>query len=619
MINCYKNLLGFGSGGINKFFNVKSQNLVGHHWRELNYSFREYSKKASSSNNNTNNNNNEKVVLSLVGVQKRLDEGRILLKSTSLSFFYGSKIGLLGSNGSGKSTLMKIIAQQDTEIDGEVLYSKDMTVGFLHQEPELDNDKDVEGNIFDGISDKKEILDEYDQVVEELEELKSSGGKSSEIKNLEKREKDLQNQIEKEKLWDLKRKIAIAIDALNCPPGDSPVHSLSGGERRRVALARLLLSAPDVLLLDEPTNHLDAESVAWLERFLKDYKGTVIAVTHDRYFHEAVANWILEVDRGSLIPCKGNYSAWLRQKEARLNAETKKEEYRKKALKKELEYLSGGVKAQTKKNKARIERYNELVESAPEKYREPGRIAIPPCPRLGTDVIECKDLSVSFDGRVLFEGLNFKIEAGSIVGIIGPNGTGKSTLFRLLTGDLKPAKGSIKIGSTVKLGFVSQSRSSLNDDNTIYQEISDGNDTMNMGAGRQIHIREYISNFNFKGSDQDKYIGSLSGGERNRVHIAKMLKKGSNVLLLDEPTNDLDVDVLRNLENSLEDFPGTAIVISHDRWFLDRLCSHIISFEGNGKVVVFEGSYTDYEEDRQKRTGKKFDPTKIKYKKIHTV
>ncbi|KAF2068692.1 hypothetical protein CYY_009985 [Polysphondylium violaceum] len=572
-----------------------------------------------SSNNNNNKNKKggpqapaEKTVISLVDVQKKLDEGRMLLKETSLSFFYGSKIGLLGSNGSGKSSLMRIIAQEDTEHDGEVLYAKDISVGYLHQEPELDEEKDVEGNIFDGIADKKEILDEYEELEQEIEELTGS-----ELKKAQKRLKELKDQIDREKLWDLKRKIAIAIDALNCPPGHQSVVNLSGGERRRVALARLLISAPDILLLDEPTNHLDAESVLWLERFLKDYKGTVIAVTHDRYFLDNVANWILEIDRGTLIPFKGNYSAWLRNKEQRLSLESRKEEGRKKAINRELEYLSGGVKAQTKKNKARIEKYNELVAAAPERYREPGRICIPPCPRLGKDVFDCTNLSIEFDGRKLFENLNIRIEPGSIVGIIGPNGVGKSTLFRIMTGDLKPITGNVRIGETVKLGFVAQSRASLDPDRTIYEEISDGTDVVNMGA-YQIHVREYISQFSFKGAEQDKLIGTLSGGERNRVHIAKMIKRGCNVLLLDEPTNDLDVDVLRNLEDALETFPGVAIIISHDRYFLDRLCTHIISFEGEGKVIVHEGNFASYEEERGKKN-KRADPTKIKYKKLQTV
>ncbi|EFA75227.1 ABC transporter-related protein [Heterostelium album PN500] len=556
-----------------------------------------------------------KVVMSLVDVMKKLDDGRILLKETSLSFFAGSKIGLLGSNGSGKSTLMKIMASEDTEIEGEVLLSKDITVGYLHQEPELDPEKDVEGNIFDGLSEEKEILDEYEEVTEKLEAMDE---KDPQRRQLQIAQKKLSERIDREKLWDLKRKIAISIDALRCPPGDSDVTTLSGGERRRVALARLLITNPDILLLDEPTNHLDAESVAWLERFLKEYKGTVIAITHDRYFLDNVANWILEVDRGNLIPFKGNYSGWLKQKDSRLSLESKKEEGRKKAIKRELEYLSGGAKAQTKKSKSRIQKYNELVAAAPEKYREPGKIAIPPCPRLGNVVIRARGLSKEFDGRQLFDNLDFDIEPGSIVGIIGPNGTGKSTLFRIIAGDLTPDAGSIKIGETVRMGHVAQSRASLDDDKTIFDEVSAGTDFINMG-GYQVHVREYLSQFNFKGAEQDKYIGALSGGERNRVHIAKMIKRGCNVLLLDEPTNDLDVDVLRNLENSLEDFPGCAVVISHDRYFLDRLCTHIISFESEGKVVVFDGNYTEYEEDRQRRTGKKFDPHKSKFKRIHTV
>ncbi|EGG22779.1 ABC transporter-related protein [Cavenderia fasciculata] len=555
---------------------------------------------------------NERVALSLVSVQKKLEDGRVLLKETSLSFFDGSKIGLLGSNGSGKSTLMKILAGEDTEIDGEVLITKGLSIGYLAQEPELDHDKDVEGNIFDGLSEEKAILDEYDEITDRLDEEELS---DAERKKLLVDHKRLQNKIDKEKLWDLKRKIAISIDALNCPPGDSSVDTLSGGERRRVALARLLIANPDILLLDEPTNHLDAESVAWLERFLKEYRGTVVAITHDRYFLDNVAGWILEVDRGSLIPFKGNYSAWLAQKESRLVAETKKEEARKKALKRELEYLRQGAKAQTKKNNARITKYNELVSSAPEKYREPGRIAIPPCPRLGNLVIEAKGLTHEFDGRTLFENLSFNVPPGSIVGIIGPNGSGKSTLFRLLTGDLKPETGTIKIGETVRMGHVAQSRASLEDGRTIFEEVADGSDYISMG-GYQVHVREYLSQFNFKGVEQDKYIGSLSGGERNRVHIAKMIKRGCNVLLLDEPTNDLDVDVLRNLENSLEDFPGCAVVISHDRYFLDRLCTHIIAFEGGSKVHVFEGNYTEYDEDRTRRYGKRSDASSKKFKRI---
>eukprot|EP01132_Coremiostelium_polycephalum_P002934 gene2934-3657_t len=558
---------------------------------------------------------NEKVVLSMVNVIKRLDDGRTLLHESSLSFFNGAKIGLLGANGSGKSTLMKILAQEDTFIDGEVLYGNDITVGYLHQEPELDPEKTVEENILDGLEEESEILNEYEEVMEELKDKSLS---AKERKKLEARKEELEEEIEDQKLWDLKRKIAIAIDALRCPPGNSSVEHLSGGERRRIALARLLISNPDILMLDEPTNHLDAESVAWLERFLKDYKGTVVAVTHDRYFLDNVANWILEVDRGHLYPFKGNYSGWLSHKESRLSLEAKKEEGRKKALKRELEYLSGGNRAQTKKSKARIDHYNELVAAAPEKYREPGRICIPPCPRLGGVVFQAKDLSLSFDGRLLFENLSFTISPGSIVGIIGPNGSGKSTLFRIMTGELQPDAGSITVGETVRMGFVSQSRASLDDEKSIYEEVAGGNDKVNMG-NYAIHVREYISQYNFRGTDQDKLIGSLSGGERNRVHIAKMIKKGCNLLLLDEPTNDLDVDVLRNLEDALETFPGCAVIISHDRYFLDRLCTHIIAFEGDSKVTVFEGNYTSYEQDRFERTGKKFDPTRIKYKKILTV
>ncbi|KAK5577582.1 hypothetical protein RB653_002525 [Dictyostelium firmibasis] len=559
----------------------------------------------------------DKVILSMVNVIKRLDDGKVLLKDTSLSFFYGSKIGLLGTNGSGKSSFMRILAQEDTEIDGEVLLSKGLTIGFLHQEPELDADKNVEENIFDGVADKKEILDEHDEINERLEDEEEEMTKQ-ERKQLEKRRDELADIIDEEKLWDLKRKIAIAIDALNCPAGDSSVTTLSGGERRRVALARLLISNPDVLLLDEPTNHLDAESVAWLERFLHEYRGTVVAITHDRYFLDNVANWILEVDRGILIPFKGNYTGWLTQKESRLSMENKKEEGRKKAIKKELEYIRAGVKAQTKKNKNRIDKYNDLVASAPEKFREPGRISIPPCPRLGKLVFEAKNISMEFDGRTLFKNLDINLEPGSIVGIVGANGTGKSTLFRIMTGELKPLTGSIRVGETVRMGFVAQSRSSMDDEKTIYEEVADGSDDVNMGE-HTIHVREYISQFNFRGSEQDKFIGSLSGGERNRVHIAKMIKKGCNLLLLDEPTNDLDVDVLRNLETAIEDYPGCAVIISHDRYFLDRLCTHIIAFEGNSKVIVHEGNYASYEEDRTRRSGKKYDPTKFKFKKIQTA
>eukprot|EP01133_Synstelium_polycarpum_P003818 gene3818-4406_t len=554
--------------------------------------------------------------MSLVDVMKKLDEGRVLLKETSLSFFGGSKIGLLGANGSGKSTLMKILAGEDTEIEGEVLLSKGITVGYLHQEPELDTDLDVYGNIFEGLSEEKEILDAYEEVTQELEEL--GEGQDAERKRLLAVQKKCSDKIDKLKLWDLKRKIAISIDALNCPPGDSPVDCLSGGERRRVALARLLITNPDILLLDEPTNHLDAESVAWLERFLKEYKGTVVAITHDRYFLDNVANWILEVDRGSLIPFKGNYSGWLRQKESRLSLESKKEEGRKKAIKRELEYLQGGAKAQMTKSKSRIQKYNELVNAAPEKYREPGKIAIPPCPRLGNVVIEANNLTKSFDGKLLFENLTFSIPPGSIVGIVGPNGSGKSTLFRLIGGEIQPEEGSIRIGETVRMGHVAQSRASLDDEKTIFEEVSGGSDFLNMGL-YTVHVREYLSHFNFKGPEQDKYIGALSGGERNRVHIAKMIKRGCNVLLLDEPTNDLDTDVLRNLENALEDFPGCAVVISHDRYFLDRLCTHIIGFEGEGKVVVYDGNYSEYEEDRIRRTGKSKDPSKMKFKKIQAL
>ncbi|MCR9212182.1 MAG: energy-dependent translational throttle protein EttA [Proteobacteria bacterium] len=546
------------------------------------------------------------------GLSKTYPGGKQVLKDIRLSFFPGAKIGVLGLNGAGKSTLLKIMAGIETEFQGEAWAAEGVKVGFLEQEPTLDGDKDVLGNVMDGVHEKKALLDKFNEVSARFaEELTDD-----EMNDLIAEQGELQEQIDAQNLWDLDREVEIAMDALRCPPGDADVTKLSGGERRRVALCRLLLSQPDMLLLDEPTNHLDAESVAWLERFLHDYKGTVVAVTHDRYFLDNVAGWILELDRGHGIPWEGNYSSWLEQKEKRLAQEGKTEDARRKTLDRELEWIRQGPKGRQSKSKARISAYEELLGQEAEKRAENMQIYIPAGSRLGDLVVEADGISKGFEDRLLIDDLSFKLPAGAIVGVIGPNGAGKTTLFKLLTGQEKPDSGSFKVGPTVELGYVDQDRDTLDPNKTVWEEISEGNEVISLGK-KEINSRAYVSGFNFKGTDQQKKVGQMSGGERNRVNLAKMLKTGSNFLLLDEPTNDLDVDTLRALEEALLQFAGCAVVISHDRWFLDRIATHILAYEGDSHVEWFEGNFEAYEEDKRRRLGAQAtEPHRIKYKPI---
>ncbi|MGD1876037.1 MAG: energy-dependent translational throttle protein EttA [Kiloniellaceae bacterium] len=550
-------------------------------------------------------------VYQMDGVSKTYAGGKQVLKDIRLFFLPGAKIGVLGLNGSGKSTLMKVMAGIDTEITGEARAADGEKVGYLEQEPALDANKDVAGNVFEGVAETKALLDRFEAVSNAFAEADPD-----EMDKLIEEQSELQEKIDAAAAWDLDRKVEIAMDALRCPPGDSDVTKLSGGERRRVALCRLLLSKPDMLLLDEPTNHLDAESVAWLERFLEEYPGTVVAVTHDRYFLDNVAGWILELDRGRGLPFEGNYSSWLEQKEKRLALEEKTESGRQRVLKQELEWIRQTPRARQAKSKARVQAYDTLVANAADKVPEPGSIAIPAGPRLGDLVVEAQGISKAFGDKLLVDNLSFKIPPGAIVGIIGPNGAGKTTLFRMITGQEKPDSGTLRIGDTVKLGYVAQSRDSLDGNKNVWEEISDGLDVIQLGK-HQTPSRAYVGAFNFKGSDQQKKVGVLSGGERNRVHLAKMLKQGANVLLLDEPTNDLDVDTLRSLEEAVSEFPGCVLVTSHDRWFLDRVATHILAFEGDSQVVWFEGNYDAYEEDRHRRLGSAADqPHRIKYKPL---
>jgi ATP-binding cassette ChvD family protein len=522
----------------------------------------------------------------------------------------GAKIGVLGLNGSGKSTLMRIMAGLDDEIGGEARPAEGIKVGYLPQEPALDEGKDVAGNVYEGVAELKELLDRYEAVSAAFAEP------DADFDALIAEQADLQEKIDAAGAWDLERQVDIAMDALRCPPGDSSVTKLSGGERRRVALCRLLLSKPDMLLLDEPTNHLDAESVAWLERYLEEYPSTVVAVTHDRYFLDNVAGWILELDRGHGIPFKGNYSSWLEQKEKRLAQEEKAESARQKVLKQELEWVRQGPKGRQAKQKARLTAYDNLHRQAADQAPEAGRIVIPPGPRLGDLVVEAENLRKGFGERLLIEDLSFKAPPGAIVGIIGPNGAGKTTLFRMITGQELPDAGQLRVGETVVLGYVDQSRDSLDGTKTVWEEISGGLDVIALGK-HETQSRAYVGAFNFRGGDQQKKVAQLSGGERNRVHLAKMLKEGANVLLLDEPTNDLDVDTLRSLEEALLGFAGSAFITSHDRWFLDRIATHILAFEGDSQVVWFEGNYQDYEADRHRRLGAAADqPHRIKYKPL---
>ncbi len=538
--------------------------------------------------------------------------GREVLKDVWLSFFPGAKIGIIGPNGSGKSTLLKIMAGLDIEFNGEAWSADGVKIGYLAQEPELDASMDVAGNVMSGLSEIKGLLDRFEALNLKFSEPMSD----DEMNTLIAEQGEIQEQIDNLDAWDLERKIEIAMDALRCPPGDAAVDTLSGGEKRRVALCRLLLQKPDMLLLDEPTNHLDAESVAWLERYLKDYTGTVVLITHDRYFLDNVVGWILELDRGQGIPYEGNYSSWLEQKQKRLFTEQKQESSRQKQLARELEWIRQSPKGRQSKSKARIQAYESLLNENREQGQGDGAINIPAGPRLGDLVIQADHLSKAFGDKMLIDNLDFNLPRGGIVGIIGPNGAGKTTLFRMLTDQETPDSGSLKVGDTVVMGYVDQSRDALNSNKTIWEEISGGFDEVALGK-RTMPSRAYCGLFNFKGADQQKKVGQLSGGERNRVHLAKMLKSGANVLLLDEPTNDLDVETLRSLEEGLLDFAGCAIVISHDRWFLDRIATHILAFEGDSQVVWFEGNYQAYEEDRKRRLGMTADqPHRIKYKPL---
>ena len=538
--------------------------------------------------------------------------GKEVLKDINLSFLPGAKIGVLGINGSGKSTLLKIIAGDDKEYSGDAWPADGLSIGYLSQEPKLDENLNVLDNVMSGLGEAKKLVDEFNAVSSKF----SDDITDDEMNELIIKQSELQEKIDAMDAWDIERKAEIAMDALRLPPSNSSVINLSGGEMRRVALCKLLLSAPDILLLDEPTNHLDAETVSWLQRFLHDFKNTVITVTHDRYFLDEVAGWILELDRGQGIPYKGNYSGWLEQKEKRLEIEGKNESARQKTLSDELEWVRSAPKARQAKSKARLNSYDELFKKNNEKRDQITHITIPSGPRLGNIVIETKNLTKSFDDKLLFENLSFNLPPAGIVGVIGANGAGKSTLFKLLTGHEKPDAGDIKIGETVKLGYVDQSRDNLDNQKTVWEEISDGLDELEVGT-RKMNSRAYAGLFNFKSTDQQKRVNQLSGGERNRVHLAKVLKTGSNLLLLDEPTNDLDVDTLRSLENALLEYAGCAVIISHDRWFLDRIATHILAFEGNSHVEWFVGNYDAYEQDKKLRLGEDFNkPTRIKYKPI---
>jgi sulfate-transporting ATPase len=556
-----------------------------------------------------------KFAFSMSRVSKIYPPNKTVLRDISLSFFYGAKIGVLGLNGAGKSTLMKVISGEETNVNGEVLPSEGVTFGYLKQEPELDPSKTVKEIVMEGTGELGRDLKRFEEIGLKFADPELD---PDEMTKLLEEQAVIQERIEAKDGWDIDRKLEVSMEALRCPPADTPVKNLSGGERRRVALCRLLIQRPDVLLLDEPTNHLDAESVAWLEDFLQKYEGTVIAVTHDRYFLDNIAGWILELDRGHGIPWEGNYSSWLEQKQNRLAQEEKAETKRQKTLERELEWIRMSPKARQAKSKARVSAYEQLLnENQGGRRDEEMEIFIPAGPRLGSVVIEAENLSKAFGSKLLFENLNFKLPPGSIVGIIGGNGAGKSTLFKMLAGLDKPDGGAIRLGDTVKLGYVDQSRDSLNSENTVWEEIAGGkNETVLLG-NREVSSRSYCSRFNFTGSDQQKQVGILSGGERNRVHLAKMLKSGANVLLLDEPTNDLDVNTLRALEEALVNFAGTALVISHDRWFLNRVATHILAFEGDSKVEFFEGNFQDYEEDKKRRLGAEaLMPKRVRHRSI---
>jgi ATP-binding cassette ChvD family protein len=551
-----------------------------------------------------------KVIYSMVGVSKYYDK-KAVLKDIYLSYFYGAKIGVIGLNGSGKSSLLRILAGVDKEFNGEAVISPGYTVGFLEQEPLIDDTRTVREVVEEAVQETVKLLKEFEQINAKFSEEMSD----DDMNKLLERQGEVQEKLDHQDAWDLDARLEMAMDALRCPPPDTPVKVLSGGERRRVALCRLLLQKPDILLLDEPTNHLDAESVAWLEHHLQSYPGTIIAVTHDRYFLDNVAGWILELDRGEGIPFKGNYTSWLEQKQERLRQQEKSESERQKTLQRELEWIRMSPKARRAKGKARITAYESLLDQESQKRREDLEIPIPPGARLGNVVIEAQGLSKGYGDRLLMENMTFKLPPGGIVGVIGPNGAGKTTLFRMITGQEQPDSGKIRTGETVALAYVDQSRT-LDPQKSIWEEISGGTDLLKIG-NREVNSRAYVARFNFSGTDQQKKVGALSGGERNRVHLAKMLKEGANVLLLDEPTNDLDVNTLRALEEALESFAGCAVVISHDRWFLDRIATHILAFEGESKVVWFDGNYSEYEADRKMRLGAVAErPHRIKYRQL---
>lgn len=552
-----------------------------------------------------------KIIFSMVKVSKFYDK-KPVLKDIYLSFFYGAKIGVLGLNGSGKSSLLRIIAGTDKDFNGEVVFSKGYSVGYLEQEPKLDESKTVKEIVEEAVQSTVDLLKEFEEINAKFAEPMTD----DEMNALIERQGEVQEKLDHADAWDLDSRLEMAMDALRCPPPETPIKNLSGGEKRRVALCRLLLQKPEVLLLDEPTNHLDAETVGWLEQHLARYEGTVIAVTHDRYFLDNVAGWILELDRGEGIPYQGNYSSWLEQKQARLAVEQKQDDKRQKTLERELEWIRMSPKGRHAKSKARINDYEKLVSEESDKRNETLELYIPAGERLGDVVIEAHGVSKGYGDKLLFEDLEFSLPKGGIVGVIGPNGAGKTTLFRMITEQENPDSGDFRVGETVKLGYVDQSRDSLDANKTLFDEISDGLDLVQLGK-REMNARAYVSRFNFSGSDQQKRVGQLSGGERNRVHLAKMLKSGANVLLLDEPTNDLDVNTMRALEEALENFGGCAVVISHDRWFLDRIATHILAFEGDSKVVYFDGNYSEYEEDKKRRLGHDADqPHRIKYRNL---
>tara|TARA_B000000532_G_scaffold241924_1_gene235055 strand:- start:1300 stop:2991 length:1692 start_codon:yes stop_codon:yes gene_type:complete len=556
----------------------------------------------------------KKIIFSMVGLSKSFNNNnKQVLKDIYLSFFYGAKIGIIGLNGSGKSTLLKIIAGVEKSYQGNIHFKGEHSIGYLEQEPQLDPSRTVMDIVKEGVKEQVDLLEQYNKI-NDLFGLPEYYEDIDKMEDLMKKQGDLQDKIDACNAWDLETKLNIAMDALRCPPSDSRVDYLSGGEKRRVALCRLLLQEPDILLLDEPTNHLDAESVLWLEQHLQQYKGTVIAITHDRYFLDNVAGWILELDRGEGIPWQGNYSSWLDQKSKRLEQEEKQASKRRKTLERELEWVRMTPKGRQAKSKARLSNYENLLSEKAKEKEEKLELYIPPGPRLGNNVIDAEGVSKSFGDKLLYEDLNFKLPPAGIVGVIGPNGAGKTTLFRMIMGQENPDNGSFRVGETVKIAYVDQQHAEIDENNTIWEQITDGQELVEV-AGRQMNSRAYVAKFNFSGSDQNKKVGVLSGGERNRLHLAMTLRQEANVLLLDEPTNDLDVNTLRSLEEGLENFGGCAVIISHDRWFLDRVCTHILAFEGDSQVYYFEGGYTEYEENKKRRLGN-VTPTRIKYKKL---